>query len=148
MMGLQGDALAVALDITKRFPEAKITSGRRTISEQALAMAENSARNRNWIRETYSLGRAATECQDWVDRHPSADKRAMATAFCTIIAALPPDDQRRLSRHLTGEALDIKPIVGGIAEEVIRVLSDWATRKAGKFLTREGGLTIWHWQAH
>lgn len=161
MMGLVGDALAVAEDITKRFG-AKITSGKRTISEQALAMAKNVAKDRErlrklapnlrerpskWIAQTYAGGRIVDECQDWVDRHPNADASTMSTAFCTIIAAFPPEEQRRMSKHLTGDALDIEPMTGARGEELIDALKDWALRKGGKFLPREGGLVIWHWQA-
>lgn len=162
MMGLTGEALDVANDITKRWPNVKITSGRRTIAEQALAMAKNidkdrtrlrklsphlSERPSKWIAQTYSGGRIAEECQDWVDRHPNAPVEAMATRFATIMAMFPPEELRRMSRHLTGEALDVAPMSGAEGEEVINALKDWAFRKAGKFLTREGALVVWHWQA-
>jgi len=161
MMGLVGDALACAEDITKRFG-AKLTSGKRTISEQALAMAKNVVKDRErlrkldpytvrpskWIVNTYNTARIANECQDWVDRHPDAPESTMANAFCMVIAAFPPDEQRRLSRHLTGEALDVEPMTGARGEELMNALKDWAVRKGGRFLTREGALVVWHWQAH
>ncbi len=163
MMGLEGDALAVAEDITKRWPDVKITSGRRTLSAQALAMAKNVARDRErlrklsphlterpskWIAQTYAGGRIVEECQDWVDRFPNADTSAMATRFATVMSMFPSDELRRLSRHLTGEALDVQPMTGAAGEELLNALKDWAFRKGGKFLTREGSLVIWHWQAH
>ena len=147
MMGLQGIALEVALDVKAKFPEVKFTSGKRTIAEQALAMVANVKKNPKWIEQTYAQTRIVVECQDWVDRHAKADQSAMASAFATIISLFSPEEQRRLSRHLTGEAFDMEPIVGGNAEKVIDVLRDWAQRKAGRFLTSEGGLVIWHWQA-
>lgn len=161
-MGLVGDALAVAEDISKRFPNAKITSGRRTIAEQALAMAKNVAKDRErmrkvspllaerpskWIESTYAGGRVVEECQDWVDRHPNADVSVMGTAFASIISMFPEDDQRRMSKHLTGEALDVEPVIGADGEELLKVLKDWAFRKGGRFLSSEGALIVWHWQA-
>lgn len=146
MMGLVGPALEVATDIVARFPEVKITSGRRTVEQQAAAMAGNVVKNRDWIRQTYMLARAAHECQAFVDKHPKADRGELTAALTKIIGLFDEAEQRRLSRHITGEAFDVLPFVGGRAGEVLDALREWATRREGRLLTSEGGLVIWHWQ--
>lgn len=159
--GLTGDAQDCARDISKRFPSVKLTSGRRSVSEQALAMAKNVCKDRDrlrklaphvprpskWIVQTYSNARIANECQDWIDRHADAPESTMANAFVGIISAFDADEQRRLSRHLTGDAFDVAPMTGAVGGEVIDALKDWAVRKGGRFLSREGALVVWHWQA-
>lgn len=158
---LTGDARACADAVAKQFPSVKFTSGRRTISEQALAMAKNVCKDRDrlrklaphvprpskWIVQTYSNARIANECQDWVDRNPDAAESGMANKFCVIISMFDDDEKRRLSRHLTGDAFDVQPIIGGDGEAVLDALKDWAVRKGGRFLSSEGGLVVWHWQA-
>lgn len=144
---LVGVARDVALQMAKDFPEMRITSARRTVLEQAQKMATNVVLNRSWIRETYALARAATECQAWADIHPKAPYAELTEAFARIIEAMDEHARRQLSRHITGEAFDILPVGGARGEKMREALQEWARKKSGKFLDREGGLTIWHWQA-
>lgn len=145
---LTGVAADVARELVKKFPDMVITSARRTIADQARVMAHNEVRERMWIERTYASTRPAQECAAWSAQHPKATEDELLLAFSRIIAAFPPDEQRKLSRHLTGEAFDVKPIGGAAGEELLSALKDWAVQKQGKFLDREGGLVVWHWQAH
>lgn len=145
---LQGVAADVARELAKKFPEMVITSARRTISDQARVMAQNEVRERRWVERTYATTRPAQECAAWSAQHPKATQDELFLAFSRIIAAFSPEELRKLSRHLTGEAFDVKPVSGERGEELLHALKDWAVQKQGKFLDREGGLVVWHWQAH
>ncbi len=150
---LKGDALTVALELLKVFPDMVITSAGRTVLDQAKKMAHNVMRNRNWIKETYVLARAATECQAWTEIHPFATEAECTEAYARIIESLDFTERRRLSKHIVdtdqkGEAFDVLPKMGARGEQLKHALAKWAFDKSGKFLDREGGLEIWHWQSH
>lgn len=142
--GLVGAAAKVAGEMLAMFPGVVITSGRRSVAEQALAMARNVSRNRNWIAETYKapLCRAAQECHAIAQKCPDAQTGTLAHRFAAAIEAQSAAEQRKLTKHITGEAFDVRPA----SDHVKLFLDDAAKREGGKFLTREGGLVIWHWQ--
>src|SRR6185503_21125015 len=52
-LGLVDYAQEAADELQAEFPDVVFTSGRRTVSQQANAMAGNVVQNRNWIAETY-----------------------------------------------------------------------------------------------
>lgn len=143
---LTGSAAKVARELLAAFPGAHLTSARRTVANQALQMARNVVRSRprDWIGETYKapLCRAARLCRDLAGEHPEATAGELAWVFTNAISGLPGDEQRRLSKHLTGEAFDLLPGSNAMRE----FLHGAADREGGRFLTREGGLDIWHWQ--
>lgn len=141
---LVGPARRVATELLELFPGAKITSARRSVQGQALSMARNVVRNRQWIAETYvkPLCRAARLCHELAQEHPEATVGELAWVFTNAISGLPASEQRKLSKHLTGEAFDVLPG----SKEMELALHDFAKREGGRFLTREGGLDIWHWQ--
>ncbi len=144
---LQGPARDVALEMVKAFPEIQFTSARRSVLDQAKKMAANVVLNRYWIKETYALARAATECQAWCEVHPQATYTELVEALARIIESFDDHARRQLSRHMTGEAFDVAPKMGARGEQIKKALHKWAFDKGGKFLDREGGLEIWHWQA-
>lgn len=133
-------AQTVARELVAEFPETVFTDGRRTLAQQANRMANNIAKNRFWIKETYVLSVVANECQAWVDANPGADIEA---GLLRILQTFDDHALCHLSRHLTGEAFDVaKPSADA---------QSWLAAKAqelhGKFLTHEGGLEIFHFQA-
>ena len=141
------------------FPFVTFTSGRRSLEQQAEVMAENILKsgNRGWIRQTYLH---AADLQAWLDLHPEVqDEDGLREGFLSVMAAMPAGTQNRISAHLTGMAVDLKPLeklmVGpGITEkawvptEQGRQVIEWIRNYHGtdKFLTREGGLRRFHWQ--
>ena len=138
------------------FPFVQFTSGRRSLEDQAMTMAENilKARDRNWIRQTY---KRAAELQTWVDLHPEiTDEEALAEGLHATLVSMG-DEASKVSDHLTGMAVDLKPMERLI---VMKDLSKvWVETEEGRqviewirayhatktFLTREGGLRRWHW---
>ncbi len=124
------------------------TSGRRDLKKQAEAMAWNVTKDRDWIGATYLVG---LTLQDWVNHHPELVRyRELADGLYRYMLELGPDYYGRISRHLSGDAWDIDPIVdvdghptadGGDVIETIRSLDG-----LDKFLTKEGRLVRWHAQ--
>jgi hypothetical protein len=133
-----------ALALREAHPELRFVSGRRTIARQARAMARNivESADRSWIANVYV---AAGRLQAWVDAHPEADTvEALASGLETTMLAMSPADQARVSKHLSGDAFDLRPVHGeteAAVRETIRGLPGLL-----KFIDREGGLERWHLQ--
>ena len=136
-------AKAAAEALKKKYPNVVFTSGRRSLSEQASAMAANivASGDRNWIRKTYAR---ADALQKWVDDNPQVvTKDGIAAGLEATLHVLPDADRNKVSKHLTGQAWDVKPQTAN-ADAIkmeIRKLPGLT-----KFLEKEGGLVRWHAQ--
>jgi hypothetical protein len=64
-----------------------------------------------------------------------------------ILAGFTDTTLASLSRHLSGYAFDVLPLVGHQGEARVKLLHSMATFYGGKFLEHEGGLVRWHWEA-
>jgi len=149
---LQGAAKTAASALKKAYPSVKFTSGRRNKAEQASAMAANVALNRKWIEQTYSHSTARYKCQKWVDDNPEKKtKGEISAGLKEVLDALTDAELGRLSKHLSGEAFDVKPQEKDAAEikAMIKGFTDQAQKNGStraKFLEKEGGLVRWHAQ--
>lgn len=146
-LGLRGVALQAAWEFSKRYPGTVFTSGRRSVTDQARAMASNAAVNRKWIEQTYKkpLCAAAKACQAWVDANPIAKtKEQIAAGLEAVLKTFSDAELAKLSCHLSGDAFDVEP--DGMTEKD-EYLNELATKHGGKFLDKEGGLKRRHWQA-
>src|SRR5437899_711261 len=133
-----------ALALREAHPELRFVSGRRTITRQARAMARNivESADRSWIANVYV---AATPLQSWVDEHPQADTvEALTAGLEATLVAMTPADQARVSKHLSGDAFDLRP-VHGETEAAIRATIHGLPGPV-KFIDGEGGLDRWHVQ--
>jgi len=143
-LNLSAVARIAAYVLKKKHPTVVFTSGRRDRAAQAHAMAANVAVNRNWIRETYLSCPACTQCQDWIDDHPEKIVQdEIAAGLHTVLELLTDPELARLSKHLSGDAFDVQPVVTNAAE--IKQTLNTLPGKT-KFLEREGGLVRWHVQ--
>ncbi len=145
-LGLQGPALDLACRFENAFPAVVFTSGRRSIDEQAEAMACNVALNRKWIEQTYVSSKASNACQSIIDAHPEALNHAnIAALILRVLRSLTFEEISHLTKHLAGEAFDCQP------ESVSMLALSWlkaeAAKLGGKVLTHEGGLWRVHCQA-
>ncbi len=133
-----------ALALHAAHPEVQFVSGRRTLARQARAMARNivESADRSWIANVY---RAAAPLQAWVDAHPEAvTAEDIAAGLEATLIAMTSADQARVSKHLSGDAFDLRPIHGA-AEAAIRATIA-SLPGLVKFIDREGGLERWHVQ--
>jgi hypothetical protein len=146
--GLTGKALTAVRRFLAKFPEATITSGKRSVPEQARAMAKNVTKNRNWIAETYKqpLCKAARLCHELALKHKDAGMGELSWMFANVLLALHPHELAKLSRHYVGLAFDVQPVPGARGGEMKAELRALAAELGGKFLDREGGREIWHLQ--
>lgn len=134
-----------AYALKKAHPSVSFTSGKRTIDEQASAMAANVVSDgRDWIKKTYSSSSAITALQKWVDDNPKATTQAdIAAGLKGVFDGLSEAQRNTVSKHLTGEAFDVQPVETDA--DMIK-----ATMKglpgATKFLEKEGNLVRWHVQ--
>lgn len=140
---LEETARNAAKILKAEHPNIVFTSGRRTVADQAHAMASNIVKsgNRHWIGQTYLAGQ---KLQHWVDQHPQAKTVDEITAGLTSVMNGMTDDERaHLSKHLIGRAFDVQPVTQNAAaiEADINKLPGKT-----KFLTKEGGLVRWHVQ--
>lgn len=143
-LGVSAKAAAEAL--LKQFPaDVKFTSGRRSIPEQASAMAANVVKNRKWIEQTYKDTPQRAALQKWVDDHPAVTTAAgIAPGLEGVMEAWTEAQKRNFSRHLSGDAFDVQPVAGEVGTKIKEAISklpklNWHTFK-------EGGLEIWHAQ--
>lgn len=129
--------------LQQKHPNIEFTSGRRTVAQQAHAMASNivSLHDRQFIGHTYLAG---ARLQQWVDDHPDAvTVDAITAGLQETMEAMPEADILKISRHLTGRAFDLRPVPQN-AEAIkadIRALPG-----LNKFLEKEAGHVRWHAQ--
>jgi len=127
--------------LLKAYPDIVFTSGRRDLAGQAHAMAGNVVKKRDWIEKTYRSNDASKACQKWVDDHPEAKtQKEIAAGLLATLKALGPK-AGQISRHLTGDAFDVKPVKKN-PDEVKKAIKELPGMK--QFLDKEGGLEIWH----
>jgi hypothetical protein len=142
-MQLQPIAKKAATILHAKHPDLEFTSGRRDIHQQAHAMAGNIVvlKDRNFIGRTYIAG---AKLQAWVDSHPDAVTVDEITAGLEqVMKAMTEEERSRISRHLTGRAFDVRPVVAN-AEAIkadIRNLPG-----LHRFLDHEAGHVRWHAQ--
>jgi hypothetical protein len=147
-LGLVEPALTGARRLAAKYSQVQFTSGFRSISDQANAMAGNIVKtgNRKWIIKTYLATDLAKQLQDWVDANPAAVTVAdLAKGLEEIMSGWPDSDKARLSKHLVGLAFDVKPVEGNSG---IQILAYIRTGLPGvdKVLTNESGISVWHVQ--
>jgi len=147
-MGLTPRMAARATELQTAFPTVVYTSGRRTLQAQAHAMAVNTTMNRNFIRQTYVH---AALLQTTIDAHPEAvEVSQIENLLVADMNALAPADLNRISRHLTGDAVDLLPMEDdtGTPTDVGAQVIAWikACPDTDIMLLREAGLVKWHWQ--
>lgn len=140
-LNLAEPANTIARYLAWTFPEVIFTSGRRMLSDQAHAMAENIRLNRNWIQQTYVPSHASLACQSYVDDATTGGD--IAAGLLAVLAQFSDVELAKLSKHLSGEAFDIMPVNDPV---LIGWLHARAAAVGGKFLTREGGLARFHFE--
>ena len=140
-LNLEPVAKKAATILQSKHPEIDFTSGRRSIFQQAHAMAGNVVINRKWIGQTYLAG---AKLQQWVDQHPEAKTVDQVTAGLEqVMNGMPDAELVRISRHLTGRAFDVRPVTANAAAIKADTLK---LPGLHKFLDKEGGLIRWHAQ--
>lgn len=140
-MNLEPVAKKAATILQGKYPNIQFTSGRRTIYQQAHAMAGNVIKNRMWIGQTYLVG---AKLQKWVDQHPEAKTVDQITAGLEqVMKRMPETELMKISRHLTGRAFDVRPVTANAAAIKADILK---LPGLHKFLDKEGGLVRWHAQ--
>jgi hypothetical protein len=141
-LNLNDVARRAAEALLQAHPTVVFTSGRRSINDQARAMAGNVAQNRKFIVQTYGSVAERDELQKWVDDHPEANtSAAIAAGLEGVMNAWPAERQLRISRHLVGAAFDVQPVEQNAAAIIATIKSLPNLRK---FIDKEGGLTRWH----
>jgi len=134
-------ARKAATILHNKYPQLEFTSGRRSIFQQAHAMANNVVLNRKWIGQTYLAG---AKLQQWVDKHPAAKSvDAITAGLEQTMKAMPEAELLKISRHLTGKAFDVRPVNANAAAIKSAILK---LPGLNKFLDKEGGLIRWHAQ--
>ena len=107
-------------------------------------MASNVVANRQWIAQTYVPSEGRDLCQKWADENRyQKTLTAIAAGLRGVLDALTDAQLSQLSKHLSGDAFDIQPVVQG-ADAIKKTIS--ALPGLSKFLDREGGLIRWHAQ--
>ena len=127
----------------EKHPGVVFTSGRRTVKQQAKAMAGNVSANRKWIEQTYVASPQRTKLQKWVDEHPKAKSKAdIAAGLESIFETFTDAQKNQFSRHITGQAFDLQPVPGAAGKKIKDTIR--SLPKLRKFLEKEGGLVRWH----
>ena len=142
-LDLEPVAREAAALLKQKHPNLEFTSGRRTVRQQAHAMARNivELNDRQWIRKTYIAG---AKLQHWVDTHPQAQTVDQITAGLEqTMNAMPEAEVLAISKHLTGKAFDIRPVLVNSAAIVADIQ---ALPGLVKFLQKEGNAVRWHAQ--
>jgi len=135
-------ARAAAYALKAQHPGVIFTSGRRDKADQARAMAQNVAQNRQYIVRTYRNTLVCRLCQQWVDEHPSAvSPQQIAAGLLSVLNSLSDGDAGQLSRHLSGDAFDVQPVLPDIDGIMVTIRT---LKGLHQFLEKEAGLDRWH----
>ena len=142
-LDLAGHAKDGAELLLRAHPAVVFTSGRRSVQQQADAMAGNVVGNRNWIRETYAESPERYELQTWLESHLDAATRDQIMAgLRTVMNGWNDGRKTRLSRHFAGLAFDVQPVAGAAGEVIKATIRGLPYLR--RFLDSEGGKIIWH----
>jgi hypothetical protein len=138
-LDLEPQAEQAAVSLRQASPGVIFTSGRRSLADQARAMASNvvGGGGKNWVTNTYAHSAVRDAIQAWINKNWSqvkSNREAVATGILQILNANVPASYS-FSRHLTGLAFDVQP--GSTTEKAINALH-------GHFIKNEGGLVRWH----
>jgi hypothetical protein len=136
-------AKAAAVNLQTDFSDVIFTSGRRNVTQQANAMAGNVVQNRNWVAETYAASKERDALQEWIDDNPTVTtKDPIAAGLVGIMSNWTDDQKSGFSRHFSGQAFDVQPVVGARGDAIKAAVKSLPDLR--KFLDSEGGLVIWH----
>jgi hypothetical protein len=142
-LGLVDVAKQAADLLLAAHPAVMFTSGRRSVADQARAMAGNVVQNRNYIRDTYADTPQRAQLQKWVDTHPAATNAPAITAGLLSVMSTWTDAQKNsISRHISGQAFDVQPVDGAAGAAIKQTIRGLPHLR--KFLEREAGLIRWH----
>ena len=142
ILGLRPVARAAAYALKARHPRVIFTSGRRSKADQARAMSQNIVKNRQYVVRTYRDTLVCRRCQQWVDNHPSVvSAPEIASGLMSVFAALSDGDVGQLSRHLSGDAFDVQPVLPDIEGIMVTI---GTLKGLHQFLPKEAGLDRWH----
>ncbi|MGE5171705.1 MAG: hypothetical protein ACM3JC_15185, partial [Rudaea sp.] len=144
-LALRGRARIAAYALKKAHPAVLFTSGRRSLVDQARAMAQNVVKNRHWIAETYAASALSARCQRWLDINAKKTSQAdVQQGLLEVLQDATDTERSYLSKHLSGDAFDVQPVTDD-AEAIKRTLRK-LVKPHGRFLDKEGGLVRWHAQ--
>ncbi len=107
---LSSKAKKAAETLLKQYPDIEFTSGRRDLAGQALAMAGNVVKTRDYVNRTYAASAASKACQKWIDDHPEATTKADIGAGLLETLKSLGSKAGQISKHLTGDAFDVRPV--------------------------------------
>jgi hypothetical protein len=144
-LALRGRARIAAYALKKAHPTVVFTSGRRSLVDQARAMAQNVAKNRKWVSETYAASTLSARCQRWLDLNAKKTSQSdIEQGLLEVLQEATDTERSYLSKHLSGDAFDVQPVTEN-AEAIKRTLRK-LVKPRGHFLDVEGGLVRWHAQ--
>lgn len=127
-----------------------LTSGRRSVHDQAHAMATNVVLRHDWIGNTYVDTPVSEACQKWVNenRQLASKVDTCTEGLLGVLESFDDADLRHLSWHLSGDAFDCDPDGNDehltLLHHILKECLDHGSQ--GKLLTEEGGLVRWHIQ--
>ena len=136
-MQLEPDVAAHAEALKRAVPGVVFISGRRTLTEQSRAMAQNCAVKRSYIADVYAESPVKEALVAWLHAHPAATSvDALTAGFISVLQKFTPAQLAHLSKHMGGRAFDVHP--HSCTVEQIEALHPV------QFFTREANLEIWH----
>lgn len=137
-----------AEELLARCPWVIYTSGRRDLTAQARAMAQNHiADPQTYLTKTYRNGKVFLAAI--VDMAP-VDQRSVEKVAAAIRSVFIENPDALVWKHRDGTCVDIQPLEDAFGEptqkgqEVIRYIQNCPDTVL--FIMREGGLRRWHWE--
>src|SRR5574337_560239 len=131
-----------AEELVSMFPNVKFTSGRRTLHEQAHAMAVNYIQDKQFLTRTYIHAAELMQAVEQCDTPNSVDGITEA-----LYQTLEENPDLVKGPHLSGDAVDIAPMeIGGLPTPTGMCVIEWIKKcpDTTDFRTREGNLSRWH----
>jgi hypothetical protein len=137
-----------AEELLARCPWVRYTSGRRDLTAQARAMAQNHVADpQTYLTKTYRNGKVFLAAI--VDMAP-VDQRSVQKVAAAIRGVFQEHPDVLQWKHRDGTCVDIQPLEDAFGEptekgqEVIRFIQNCPDTVL--FIMREGGLRRWHWE--
>lgn len=135
-------------ELLARCPWVRYTSGRRDLTAQARAMAQNHVADpQTYLTKTYRNGKIFLAAI--VEMAP-VDQRSVEKVAAAIRGVLVEQPEALVWKHREGTCVDIQPLEDAFGDptikgqEVIRFIQHCPDTVL--FIMREGGLRRWHWE--
>ncbi len=116
-LDLESDVADAARELKSQCPTVRFTSGRRSLEEDARAVAHNIVGNRNYM-DIFANSSSKTTIKTYVDAHKDADEDELTKGIAELMGKMTATQRSWIAPHQSGRAFDVG--AGSCSKETIQ----------------------------